>query len=176
MRDLGRFFLPPFSDDPNSALILFGLREIWHRIFDPCPLLLDNLADAHSNYFNEFLFFASERKSKMDWTLHLEFISFLTVSQFKLSHDIKIELLTAAASKWCATNRTPHRGLILIGSIIPLRVICAAKSEVPTQPPKLFYGEWENSIDEALVGYKQPTTQRIDFSFPAVRIDSFEKK
>ncbi|WP_394832102.1 hypothetical protein LVJ94_36845 [Pendulispora rubella] len=100
----------------ERAVAEFAMRLRWHGLFDPCPRVLALCPPDGADVFRRFLAWADRAKSKMDWSLHLELLVWLSrdpTHRDALDEDMILELLAAAASKWAIYDRGPNKGIVL---------------------------------------------------------------
>lgn len=97
-----------------------SLRIYWHTLFDICPglLMLDAANGRPSDgmsIFRPFMAFAAEHHLSFDWTYYLWVDVWLGRSAFsdRMTKDLRLTLIGAAAARWAITDRSPDVGIIL---------------------------------------------------------------
>ena len=139
MRDLATNFLPPNKTRSNiSETRLFSLRMLWHRVYDPCPLLEKTMGDRHGEFFDHSLEVLNDRQHALDWSLHLELIEILQDFQPKVSIELLYELAAASAVNWCFQDWSNYLGVAIVHRALPGECIVAEKVTQPFSAPDCF--------------------------------------
>lgn len=103
--------LPPGSRE--AALARLALRQLWHAVFDPCPELSRRRGDDNAGFLDRFLEHAAQRRLSMDWTLHVQLLSWMESRADGLDRTVRQELLAASAARWANSDQTPAEGVLL---------------------------------------------------------------
>ncbi|GGB46851.1 hypothetical protein GCM10011505_29960 [Tistrella bauzanensis] len=97
-----------------------SLRIYWHTLFDICPGLLmldapDGRPSDGMSIFRPFMAFAAERALSFDWSYYLWVDVWLSASPFRdrMTMDLRLTLMGAAAARWAITDRGPDVGIVL---------------------------------------------------------------
>jgi uncharacterized repeat protein (TIGR04061 family) len=95
-----------------------SLRTYWHALFDSCPQLLELSGPDGRAIYIPFMAWARERRLSFNWTYFLWVYRWLQQSEFKdrLTQDMLMPILTAAASRWIMLDRDTDKCMIVLGS------------------------------------------------------------
>ena len=101
----------------ERAYASLGLRQLWHMLYDPCPLL-------PAEAFEPFCEWALLHGVSLDWTFHLSLRGWLEAP----GPELVQELAAAAASRWTLSDQTAARGIMLVDPCLPGRAVVGWKS------------------------------------------------
>ena len=106
-------------DNPQDSLaygrIDVSLRAYWHSTFDICPELLDLSGPDGMAIFAPFMEWARERGVRFTWSYYLWLYRWLQQSEFsnRLTDDLLLSLMGAAAARWAIRDRSSAAGLVI---------------------------------------------------------------
>ncbi len=124
--------LPAGSKERSLARL--AMRQLWHLVFDACPLLLKSASPDGWSVLGPFLEHAATRRLSMGWELHAQILVWLRTQQRSLDSDLARELLAAAAARWAAADLSPERGVLLRFDGWPDSAVAAWKPNKPKGP------------------------------------------
>lgn len=102
-----------------------SLRAYWHQIFDICPMLLDLTGPDGMAIYRPFMDFVERRELSLDWNFYLWIYEWLRQSEFRdrLSEEILLELMGAAAARWAVFDKGRNCGVAVGCRETPLLVV-----------------------------------------------------
>ena len=114
----------------ERALSRLAMRQLWHAVFDPCPLLLKTASPDEWKLLEPFLEHAHARRLSMRWSLHGHLLLWLS-SRGGVTAESARELLAAAASRWAVSDRTAAKGVLVRARAFPEFAVAGWKGRAP---------------------------------------------